>query len=159
MYVTGRMYRWNYSSCVTYGVTHACFIHVCPAARRPQHWSKSCHTFTRHDPLARQPPARAPFLVHLQCTYYSVNEMWLAWIRHTKYKWVMQLARWPAYELRFVSHWLMIAFITCISNLVPLLEGLCSSNPCRFDFSVFWVFARIEPTTSGLTVPRSDQLS
>ena len=21
--------------------------------------------------------------------------------------------------------------------LVPLFEGLCSSNPCRFDFSVF----------------------
>jgi len=25
----------------------------------------------------------------------------------------------------------MLAFITCNSNLVPLLEGLCSSNPCR----------------------------
>ena len=32
---------------------------------------------------------------------------------------------------------LMIAFITCNSNLVPLLEGLCSSNPCRFEFSIF----------------------
>ena len=21
-----------------------------------------------------------------------------------------------------------------------MLEGLCSSNPCRFEFSVFWVF-------------------
>ena len=41
------------------------------------------------------------------------------------------------------------------SNLVPLLEGLCK-NPCRFEFSVFWVFAGIEPTTSGFTVPRSD---
>jgi len=41
----------------------------------------------------------------------------------------------------------MIAFITCNSNLVPLLEGLCSWNPCRFEFSIFWVFARIEPTT------------
>jgi len=29
----------------------------------------------------------------------------------------------------------MIAFVTCNSNLVPLLEGLCSSNPCRFEFS------------------------
>ena len=55
--------------------------------------------------------------------------------------------------------WLMLAFITRKSNLVPLLEGLCSSNPCRFELSVFWVFAGIEPTTSGLTVPRSDQLS
>ena len=32
---------------------------------------------------------------------------------------------------------LMIAFITCKSSLVPLLEGLCTSNPCRFEFSVF----------------------
>ena len=55
--------------------------------------------------------------------------------------------------------WLMSPVITCTSNLVPLLEGLCSSNPCRFEFSIFWVFAGIEPTTSGLTVPRSDQLS
>ena len=55
----------------------------------------------------------------------------------------------------------MIAFITFNSNLVPLLEGLYSSNlnPCRFEFSIFGVFAGIEPTTSGLTVPRSDQLS
>ena len=53
----------------------------------------------------------------------------------------------------------MTAFITCYSNLVPLLEGLCSSNLCRFEFSIFGVFAGIEPTTSGLTVPRSDQLS
>ena len=28
----------------------------------------------------------------------------------------------------------MIAFMTRNSNLVPLLEGLCSSNPCRFEF-------------------------
>ena len=51
---------------------------------------------------------------------------------------------------------LMIAFITCNSSSVVLLEGLCSSNPCRFEFSGFQVFAGIEPTTSGLTVPRSD---
>jgi len=49
-----------------------------------------------------------------------------------------------------LSHWLMIAFITCNSNLVPLLEGLCISNPCRFEFSVFWIFAGIEPTTSHI---------
>ena len=29
------------------------------------------------------------------------------------------------------------SFITRSSNLVPLLEGLCSSNLCRFKFSVF----------------------
>ena len=51
------------------------------------------------------------------------------------------------------------AFITWNINLIPLLEGLCSSNPCRFEFSIFWGLARIEPTTSGLRVPRSDQLS
>jgi len=32
--------------------------------------------------------------------------------------------------------WLMIDFITWNSNLVPLLEGLCTSNPCRSEFSV-----------------------
>jgi len=31
----------------------------------------------------------------------------------------------------------MIALITENSNSVPLLEGLCSSNPFKFDFSVF----------------------
>ena len=36
----------------------------------------------------------------------------------------------------------MIAFITCKSSLVPLLEGLCTSNPCRFEFSVFLSFCR-----------------
>jgi len=38
------------------------------------------------------------------------------------------------YRLPFVR--LMITFITCNSNLVPLLEGLYSSNPCRFEFRV-----------------------
>ena len=56
-------------------------------------------------------------------------------------------------------NWFMIAFITWNSNLVPLLEGLCTSNPCRFELTDFWVFAGIESATSGLTVPRSDQLS
>ena len=58
---------------------------------------------------------------------------------------------------RDLKEWLMIAFITCNSHLVPLLEGLCSSDPCRFEFSVFWVFAGIEPTTSALTVPPSEK--
>jgi len=35
------------------------------------------------------------------------------------------------------QHGLMIAFITCKSSLVLLLEGPCTSNPCRFEFSVF----------------------
>jgi len=52
---------------------------------------------------------------------------------------------------KFFCHWLMIAFVTWISNLVPLLEGLCSSNPCRFKFSIFKLFAGNEPTTLGLT--------
>ena len=51
------------------------------------------------------------------------------------------------------------SFITGNSNLLPLLEGLCSSNKCRFEFSILSVFAGIEPTSSGLTVLRSDQLS
>ena len=53
----------------------------------------------------------------------------------------------------------MIACMTRNSNLVPLLEGLCSSNPCTFEFSILGFFAGIEPTTSGLTVLRSDQLN
>jgi len=36
----------------------------------------------------------------------------------------------------------MIAFITCKSSLVPLLEGLCTSNPCKFEFSVFFSFCQ-----------------
>jgi len=31
----------------------------------------------------------------------------------------------------------MIAFITFNSSLVPLIEGLCSSNPWEFEFSGF----------------------
>jgi len=53
----------------------------------------------------------------------------------------------------------MIAFIICNSILVPLLEGQCSSSLCRFEFPVFEVFAGIEATTSGLTVPRCDHLN
>jgi len=34
----------------------------------------------------------------------------------------------------------MIAFITCKSSLVPLFEGLRTSNPCTFEFSVFFEF-------------------
>ena len=58
--------------------------------------------------------------------------------------------------VRMVTFWLMIACITWNNNLVTLLEGLCNSNPCRFEFSGFQGFAGIEPTTS---VPHSDQLS
>jgi len=31
---------------------------------------------------------------------------------------------------------MMVAFITSNSSLVPWIEGLCSSNPCGFEFSV-----------------------
>ena len=42
-----------------------------------------------------------------------------------------------------------------------MLESQCTtmiSNSGRFEFSGFWVFAGIEPTTSGLIVPHFDQL-
>ena len=32
---------------------------------------------------------------------------------------------------------MMIAFITFNSSLVPLIEGLCNSNPWEFEFSGF----------------------
>jgi len=38
------------------------------------------------------------------------------------------------------AFFVMIAFITCNSNLVPVLEVLCSSNPCRLEVSGFWIF-------------------
>ena len=47
-------------------------------------------------------------------------------------------------------------FIPFNGTLVPLIGGLCSSNPCAFEFLVL---NGIEPTTHGLIVPRSDQLS
>ena len=49
-----------------------------------------------------------------------------------------------------------IAFITYNSSLVPLIEVLCSSNPCECEFSVL---NRIELTIKRLIVPYSDQLS
>jgi len=50
---------------------------------------------------------------------------------------------------RFTRYWLIITFITFQSYLVPLLEGLCGSNPCRFESSVFWVFAVIDQWIRG----------
>jgi len=50
---------------------------------------------------------------------------------------------------------MVIAFITFNSSLVPLTEGLCSSNPGEFESLGF----RRNRTHEGLTVPRSDQLS
>jgi len=41
-------------------------------------------------------------------------------------------------------HVMMIAFITFNSSLLPLIEGVCSSNPCEFEFSVL---DGIEPAT------------
>ena len=75
---------------------------------------------------------------------------------------ISESLRWFVSVLRYNynnQYWLIVAFINWNSNLVPLLEDLCSSNPCRFEFSGFWAFAEIELTTSRLTVPRSDQLS
>ena len=40
-------------------------------------------------------------------------------------------------KVSFHSIWLLIAFITWNSNLVPLPQGLCTLHPCRFGFSVF----------------------
>ena len=46
------------------------------------------------------------------------------------------------------THWLMIAFITCDGNLVLLLEGLCSSNPCRLEFYILYMFTYIHTSDS-----------
>jgi len=51
----------------------------------------------------------------------------------------------------FIVWWLLLLLETVI-------DYPCS-NSCRFEFSVFWIFAGIKTTTSGLTGPRSDQLS
>jgi len=50
------------------------------------------------------------------------------------------LAKSPS---RWLIDWLMIAFIIWNSTLIPLLKGLCNSNPCKFEFSVFWIFIGI----------------
>ena len=50
---------------------------------------------------------------------------------------------WFRPDFRMAVLAFMIAFVTWNSNLVPLLEGLCTSNPCRFEFSVFfWIVCR-----------------
>ena len=49
-----------------------------------------------------------------------------------------------------------VAFITFKSSLVPLIEGLCSSNPCEFVFSGF---RRNRTDDLGINLPHSDQLS
>jgi len=59
-----------------------------------------------------------------------------------------------------INHWLGgLWWLLLLFETVSLFEGLCISNPCRFEFSVFWVFSGNEPTNWGLTVLRSDQLS
>ena len=40
-------------------------------------------------------------------------------------------------HFHFFDCWLIVTFITWKSNLVSLLEGICSSNPWKVDFSVF----------------------
>ena len=49
--------------------------------------------------------------------------------------------------------WLVVAFLTWNSNLVPLLEGLCTSNPCRFEFSGFMSFCRNRTDNLGIDSP------
>ena len=51
------------------------------------------------------------------------------------------MCRYVRYTGLGQHHWLMIAFIIWNSNLVPLPEGLCSSNSRRFESSVFRGFA------------------
>jgi len=35
---------------------------------------------------------------------------------------------------------MMIALMTCTTCLVPLLQGLCSSNPCRFGIEYVYIY-------------------
>jgi len=62
-----------------------------------------------------------------------------------------------AFRIQYSAGWLMmmVAFITLNSGLISFVEGLCSSNPCKFEFSVL---NSSKPTTRGLTVPRSDHV-
>jgi len=43
----------------------------------------------------------------------------------------------PSRGLYLACFWFMIAFVIWNSNLVLLLEGLCSPNPLRFELSIF----------------------
>jgi len=46
---------------------------------------------------------------------------------------------------------MMIALITFKSSLAPLIEGLCSSNPCKFAFWGYKQdFIQIAPVTISL---------
>ena len=47
-----------------------------------------------------------------------------------------------------ICSWLLLLFETV--KLVPLLEGLCTSNPCRFEFSGFLSFCRNRTDNPGL---------
>ena len=62
-----------------------------------------------------------------------------------------------SFGIQCYAGWLMmmVAFITLNSGLVSFIQGLCSSNPCEFEFSVL---DGIKLTTRGLTVPRSDHV-
>ena len=54
--------------------------------------------------------------------------------------------------LEIHDEWILITFITYNSSLVPLLEGLCRSNPCRFGFSVL-SFCRNRTNHLGINSP------
>jgi len=72
---------------------------------------------------------------------------------------IYQSTRWlvPSWYTPCSECWCWLLLIIWNRNLLPLIEGLlwCSSNPYTFEFSVF---GGIEPTTEGLTVPRSNQI-
>ena len=75
--------------------------------------------------------------------------------------WCKQFGKKGRYPPAFLRHmgsrlnadWLMIALITWNSNLVPLFEGLCSSNPCRFVSSVFLGFCQNRNDDLGIHSP------
>ena len=99
------------------------------------------HSCVRHDAVAC-----LTWLIHryVRREFY-ICETWLihSWgMTHssTRHQWFIR-------EAWFI-HWLIIAFITCNSNLVPLLQGLCTSNPCRFEISIFWVLVVCDVTNS-----------
>jgi len=53
---------------------------------------------------------------------------------------IMKVAsEYPFYVLIYMNSYIlmMIAFITFNSSSVPLIEGLCSSNPWEFELSGF----------------------
>ena len=65
------------------------------------------------------------------------------------FPWV--LAYLHALTSAFLYCWI-VAFITWNSNLLPLLKGLCSSNPCRFELTVFFLMGVCRNWTDDLVI-------